>query len=404
MSVFSRQRGGSRGVALQSIGALVAVVLLVAASLHALHVHGSAPRQVADASDYISADLADNPQGVDASKWQHPSADSIDWKEAAAGGKSFAFIKATDGTELGNEYFESDFKAARDAGLKVGAYHKAHPAMDPVAQADAFSDAVISMGGQQLPPVLDFELDEGLDTAALSAWVRKFMDRTKEKTGRTPIMYTYKYFWLSQMSNTDEFSEYPLWLAEYHQDEPTQPDLGGWKSWTFWQYAGDDGVADGFDTAVDLNVFKGSTAELDAMVGPVGSGASDTPAPSTGGGTSDGGNESGAGTGNDSGTGTESGAESGNESGTGTHSGGTTAAPRTLTIPKLPVPAGVLPKGITLPLTIVLPSSLSGSGSGSGSGGSAGKAGSSGASSDLEWLSELLGGLPSEVLKSISIK
>ncbi|WP_333618582.1 glycoside hydrolase family 25 protein [Dietzia sp.] len=391
----SRQRGGPRGLALLSIGALFAVAVLVAALLAVTNANTNV-RNLASPSDYISSDLVGKPQGVDAANWQHPGENSVNWKAAAAGGKSFAFIKATDGTSDGNEHFSDDFEGARSAGIKVGAYHKAHPAMDPIAQADALSDAVIEEGGDQLPPVLDLELEEGLSPSQLADWTRSFMERTKEKTGRTPIMYTYKSFWLVQMGNTKEFSEYPLWLAEYRQESPTEPFVGGWKSWTFWQYAGNDGAADGFSTPVDLNVFNGSKSELEAMAGPVGNGASDTKAPDTSGGnsekgTGDSGTESGT-NGSGTGTGTESGTGTG--TGTGNESG---AKPVSLTIPDMPLPPGVLPKGITLPLTIVLPTTVT-----SGSSGSTG--GSTGARSDLAWISGLLRGLPSEVLKSISFK
>ena len=378
-----RQRGGRRPFTLVSLGVFAAVAVLVAALL-AVTTQGQQIRNVAEPSDYINSNLASKPQGVDVSKWQHPSPNSIDWKSAAAGGKEFAFIKSTEGTEPGNDNLASDVKGARAAGMHIGLYHKALPSMDATAQADAFAESVLEVGGEQLPPVLDFELDEGKNAEQLAAWVQEFMDRLEDKTGRTPIMYTYKSFWMVQMANTKKFSEYPLWLAEYRQEEPTEPQIGGWDSFTFWQYAGNDGQADGFPTPVDLNVFNGSKSELDKMVGTVGSGAQDTPAPSGGDKTGESESESG-----DSQSGTdESGTEeSESESGSGAQSGD---KPLTLTIPKLPIPEGSLPAGMTLPIKIVLPSSIFG-------------VGSSGVSSDVNWLKSLLGGLPEEVLKSVEI-
>lgn len=379
-----RQRGGRRPLSLVPLGVLAAIAVLVAA-LFAVVTAGHQVQNVAKPSDYINAELAAKPQGVDVSKWQHPTPNAIDWKAAAADGKDFAFIKATEGTSPGNEYLENDVKGARDAGMHIGLYHKARPAMDATAQADAFAETVLEVGGEQLPPVLDFELEEGKSPEQLAVWVQEFMDRLEEKTGRTPIMYTYKSFWLVQMANSKKFSEYPLWLAEYRQQEPTTPQIGGWDSFTFWQYAGNDGVAGGFPTPVDLNVFNGSTSELDNMVGPVGSGAKDTPAPS--GGTT--GDESDAESGNDE---SDSETESGTSGDEGTTSSGSESddKPLTLTIPKLPIPEGSLPPGVTLPIKIVLPAGLFGSGS-------------SGVSSDLNWLKSLLGGLPEDVLKSVEI-
>ena len=379
-----RQRDGRRPLTLLSVGVLAAVAVLVAAFL-VVTTQGQQVRNVAQPSDYINSDLAAKPQGVDVSKWQHPSPNSIDWKTAAEGGKEFTFIKATEGTSPGNEHLDNDVEGARAAGMHIGLYHKARPAMDATAQADAFAEAVLDVGGEQLPPVLDFELEEGKNAEQLATWVQEFMDRLEDKTGRTPIMYTYKSFWMVQMENTKKFSEYPLWLAEYRQQEPTEPQIGGWDSFTFWQYAGNDGKADGFPTPVDLNVFNGSKSELDQMVGPVGSGAQDTPAPSGGAQSGDSESESGESESGTDGTATEESdtEESDSDSGSGDK-------PLTLTIPKLPIPEGSLPAGVTLPIKIVLPSSLFG-------------VGSSGVSSDVDWLKSLLGGLPEEVLKSVEI-
>ena len=373
-----RQRDARRPFTLGSLGVLAAVAVLVAALL-AVTNQGPQVHNVAKPSDYINSDLAAKPQGVDVSKWQHPSPNSIDWKAAAAGGKEFAFIKSTEGTSPGNDHLDSDVEGARAAGMHIGLYHKALPATDATAQADAFAESVLEVGGKQLPPVLDFELDEGKNAEQLAAWVQEFMDRLEDRTGRTPIMYTYKSFWMVQMANTKKFSEYPLWLAEYRQQQPTEPKIGGWDSFTFWQYAGNDGQADGFPTPVDLNVFNGSRSELDNMVGTVGSGAQDTPAPSGGDTTGESGAESDA-------ESDESGSEE-SGSGSGTESGD---KPLTLTIPKLPIPEDALPPGVTLPIKIVLPSSIFGGGS-------------SGVSSDVEWLKSLLGGLPDDVLKSVEI-
>lgn len=393
-----RDRGPSvRSLALP-FAALAAILVLLAAALAVRAM--TEIRPVASPSDYITADLAAKPQGVDASKWQHPSADSIDWAKAAEAGKKFAFLKATDTFSRGNDYFDSDAKAARAAGMYVGAYHKAHPGSDAKRQAEVFSQAVLDLGGEQLPPVLDLELDEGLSPSQLADWTRTFMDTVKAQTGRTPIMYTYKYFWLVQMGNTKEFSEYPLWLAEYRQQQPTEPLIGGWDSWTFWQYAGNDGRSPGFDTAVDLNVFNGTEAQLAAMVGPVGAGAGDTPSPEpstpspSDSMTTDEGDSQRPGT---TGPTDQGGTDD------GTIGGGSTAAgdgPLTITIPDIGIPQQNLPAGIKLPMTITLPAGVADLiGTGSAEGGAQG-----GDTSGLAMILKVLGSLPADALKSALIR
>lgn len=395
-----RDRGRAVRTFALPLAALAAVVVLVVAALAVRGVTETRP--VAEPSDYITAELASKPQGVDASKWQHPTADAIDWAAAAAAGKKFTFLKVTDNGQRDNDYFDADAKAARAAGMYVGAYHKAHPGSDAKRQADVFSEAVLDLGGQQLPPVLDLELDEGLDPTQLAQWTRTFMETVEAKTGRTPIMYTYKYFWLVQMGNTKEFSEYPLWLAEYRQPQPTSPLIGGWDSWTFWQYAGNDGRSPGFDTAVDLNVFNGTDAQLEAMVGPVGPGASDTPAPTT---PSDGTSEPMTpGTGDaqepsDPGASEQDGTDT---TGEGAAGGSTELGdgPTTITIPDVGIPQDKLPAGITLPMTITLPAGfadLLGTGSADGAAGAGGDSG-------LGVILKLLGNLPVDALKSALIR
>lgn len=417
-----------RGRALRTIAvSTVALVMLVALCVAAAMQRGAAggglfggaaPHPVAEVSgagdvrNYISAELAARPQGVDASKWQHPSSDAVDWEQAAAAGKTFAFLKATDNDQRGNDYFDDDVRAARQAGLVVGAYHKAHPGSDATRQAEVFSAAVLEAGGEQLPPVLDLEIDEGLSPTQLQAWTRTFLEKVEDTTGRRPILYTYKYFWLVQMGNTTDFSEYPLWLAEYRQQQPSEPLIGGWDQWTFWQFAGNDGRSGGFSTAVDLNVFHGSEEELRALVGPVGVGG-----------------EQGAG-----GDSTSSGATSPGATSPGAASAETTPAPDAstspvdsstspdaadsttaspttvprspsspgslsdeplrITIPDIGIPQNRLPAGIKLPLTITLPAELLGS-LGTGS--------TDGIVSDFQFVLDLIGALPPEALKSVRL-
>lgn len=243
-------------VALASAAALSVGLLVVVLS----------PR--ADAEVPLSPVYHGLAQGLDASSWQHPHGAGVDWHAAAAAGQSFAFIKATEGTGPANRYYEADIAEARAAGMLVGSYHKARPAMDPAQQAHAFADRLQSVGGPQLPPVLDLETDEGLDARQLADWTQVFLDTLAHRTGRTPILYTYRYFWIDRMANTPRFAEYPLWLAEYGVSEPTLPVIGGWDQWLFWQRS-ETGEVPGFADDVDLNVFAGTRADLDAWLGPV---------------------------------------------------------------------------------------------------------------------------------------
>lgn len=184
--------------------------------------------------------------GPDVSSYQHPNGASIDWYQVKAAGHSFAFVKATESTSYTNRYFAGDWAGIAAAGMDRGAYHYADPSASAVDQANHF----IAVTGDtresgDLPPVLDLEATGGLAPAQLVTWTHDFLNRVQVLTGRTPIIYSYPYFWKTSMANSTEFSAagYPLWLADYTgRATPTFPLPGGWTSWTFWQYTDASGV------------------------------------------------------------------------------------------------------------------------------------------------------------------
>ena len=208
------------------------------------------------------------PTGVDVSKWQRPGGVALKWDEVAASGQKFAFIKATDGVEGDQKYFLEDSIAAAKAGLYVGSYHKAHPDRSAIAQADQYVEALQQRDEQistdkTLPPVLDIELDNGLNPTQLQKWTKDFLERVEEKTGETPMIYTYRWFWQNPMGNSTDFTDYQLWLAAYEKNAPNLLP-GGWKSMTFWQRSS-TGRIDGIPTVVDEDVFNGTEAELQQL-------------------------------------------------------------------------------------------------------------------------------------------
>ncbi|WP_165164493.1 glycoside hydrolase family 25 protein [Corynebacterium qintianiae] len=204
-------------------------------------------------------------QGVDVAGHQRPGGAPIDWRTVSGpGGQEFAFVKASEGEGWKNEFYDEDARAAADAGLKVGAYHYARPAENPVTQAQYFASVINSGPALSLPPVLDLEVDEGLSPTALAAWTDTFLKEVERSTGTAPMIYTYRYFWSERMDNTSAFTGYPLWLAAYQNQAPRP--VGGWDKISFWQRS-DSGRIAGMNTPVDLNVFNGSSADLDRFAG-----------------------------------------------------------------------------------------------------------------------------------------
>ena len=189
-------------------------------------------------------------RGIDVSDYQP----NVDWKAVVDGGITFAYIKATEGQTFVAELFDTYWKQCKANGLQRGAYHFFRPVSDPKRQAENYLKTVKLETGD-LPPVLDIETTDGLDSQTLCDRAQEWMDIIERETGFQPIIYTYPGFW--QSLNTQRFSEYPLWIAHYTKaEQPMIP--GGWKHWLLWQFT-DRGEVTGVKGGVDVNLFEVST-------------------------------------------------------------------------------------------------------------------------------------------------
>jgi GH25 family lysozyme M1 (1,4-beta-N-acetylmuramidase) len=228
-----------------------------------------------------------NANGVDVADYQHPSGTAITWANVRASGRTFAIVKATEGTSYVNSYVTSDSAGARVAGLTVGLYHFARPTLtagsptaDAVAEADHFAAQVNAVGGTQLPPTLDLEVTGGLGTNQLAAWTGTFLTRLQADTGRRPMIYTGPYFWNDDVASS-AFGTYALWEAEYTSAAAPMA-VRGWSSWSMWQYTdgsfGSPAAVPGITGTVDRDEVNGGAAALGALA----SGSTGSVAPFTG--------------------------------------------------------------------------------------------------------------------------
>jgi len=245
--------------------------------------------------------------GADVSRWQHPNDKPIDFSVAYASGLRFVMIKASDTRDdadaLSLKYLVMDHSAAQAAGLYTGFYHYAilPDVTDPdaiirdaTAQAQKVLWRLAAIGGyteRDLSYALDLEnkcvrvsssgaCQKYASRAAVTLWAETFLGLLKEKTGRTPIIYSYSNFLESSMNKSAKLAQYPLWLAQYAIDpfNPiNQPGIkaGGcfvhsWtgancdSQWTIWQYTS-CGIAPKYGvpgTRLDLNIFRGSATDF----------------------------------------------------------------------------------------------------------------------------------------------
>lgn len=198
----------------------------------------------------------DTTEGIDVSKWQG----EIDWDAVAGDGIRFAIIRVTHGTEVIDEWFDTNWRRAREVGITRGAYQYFEGGQDPLEQADLFVDLVGALEPGDLPPVIDVESPDGNPPSAeYQANVRAWLDRVEEGLGLPPIIYTGKYYWDDHLDGTAEFEDHPLWQAWWSADCPNTPN--GWSQWTFWQYSSTGRVA-GISGDVDLDRFDGPMEDL----------------------------------------------------------------------------------------------------------------------------------------------
>ena len=226
------------------------------------------PERAAAGRAVLAAPSPSWPKGVDVASWQHPGGAAINWLSVRNSGMTFAVVKATEGGTYTNPYFAGDRRAAAAAGLVVGAYHFARPALPvstAVDQARRFLDTV---GDVQLSshfaPVLDLEATGGLGASQLAAWTRAFLEEIETRTGRAPILYTYRSFWTDLVGNSTAFSRYPLWFAIYNDGTTPGRLPGGWKNWAIWQHS-PAGRVPGINGDVDLNVLCCTPAAMTAL-------------------------------------------------------------------------------------------------------------------------------------------
>ncbi|GAA1803285.1 hypothetical protein GCM10009835_22740 [Planosporangium flavigriseum] len=208
--------------------------------------------------------------GIDVSSWQG----NVDWNQVAAAGAKFAYVKATEGTSYVNPYFNSQYNGAKSAGLYVGAYVFARPdSPDSVAQADFFIDhSQFAYDGKTLPLMLDLEWPYknsagnyvapypcwGLSPSAMVSWIRSFVTRIWQRTGKQTLIYTNTNWWNPCTGSNSSFGDQLLFIAHYSSTPPsTLP--AGWPRWTIWQYSSSGSLPG------DQNVFNGSLADLAAL-------------------------------------------------------------------------------------------------------------------------------------------
>jgi len=216
-------------------------------------------------------------QGVDISHHQG----DVNHKEVAEYGMLFCICKATEGQDYVDPRFRENIEkilAVMESGLTYfpGAYHFARPDSiggydDGRAEAEDFCDAVLSVltldqvKNNFMPPALDFEKYSESDGQENIPWINGWIEVVEGRLERRPMIYTGANVWRYEVSNTDEFIDYPLWQVYYSGTASSPPEMP-WPSWTMWQWSGGNKAQHHPEVpgvgVVDVNRWHGSLDEL----------------------------------------------------------------------------------------------------------------------------------------------
>ncbi len=200
--------------------------------------------------------------GIDVSRFQG----KIDWRAARKAGVNFAFIKATEGGDLLDSSFKTNWHEADRAGVLRGAYHFYYFCTDAKTQANWYIRNV-PRGKGALPPVLDMEWNHLSPTckkrppgSEVRASMKTFLDRLERHYGQRPIIYTTPAFY--RENDLGRMKREEFWLRSVAK---TLDQVYPKQSWSFWQYSG-TGIVAGIEGDVDLNAFAGDHASWAAWV------------------------------------------------------------------------------------------------------------------------------------------
>jgi lysozyme len=191
--------------------------------------------------------------GIDVSYYQG----DIAWSRVRRAGVQFAFIRVSDGSTIRDSQFTANWSGARHASVLRGAYQFFRPEEDPIEQANLLINALRAHGRGELPPVIDIEVTGGLPLATVVANARLWIEQVRSQLGVEPIVYTN--YGMFRWGGAEPLARQLLWLAHYTDQCPSIPPP--WREWTFWQYS-ENGVVDGIDGPVDLDVFAGPPDRL----------------------------------------------------------------------------------------------------------------------------------------------
>ena len=145
----------------------------------------------------------------------------------------FVIVKATQGVTYINPDFHRMADAAIAAGKLLGIYHYGAGG-NPISEANFFLDTIKPYIGKAVL-ALDWEKDENPAFGKNDVhWCKEFLDHVKNKTGITSFIYMSKDMGCRAHNWSAVAKDYPLWGAQYANNDSTGYQRYPWTSNTTW--------------------------------------------------------------------------------------------------------------------------------------------------------------------------
>lgn len=184
-------------------------------------------------------------KGIDVATFQK----KIDWKKVKADGIQFAMIRGGYGKNSSqkDEYFETNYKNAKAAGMPVGVYHYSYATTVEGAKKEA--DFCLSyLKGKQFEYPIAYDVEDTsqahLSKTALTNIVKAFCTKV-QNAGYYVVIYASK-SWLTDKLDMNVLKNFDVWVAQYNDEVTYKGNYG------MWQYSS-KGRVSGISGSVDMD-------------------------------------------------------------------------------------------------------------------------------------------------------
>ena len=190
-------------------------------------------------------------EGIDVSDWQG----YIDYIQVKNSGIEVVYIKASQGNNIKDPYFDINYENSKANNLKVGFYHfLTATTVEEAEQQATFFASVISGKQADCKLAMDYEQFDGIDTQLINQIAMAFMQKVEELTKKQVIIYSDLYN-SENTFNSELASQGELWIAYYGDYKNLENVNSSWNTFIGVQYA-DQGNVAGINGNVDLECLE----------------------------------------------------------------------------------------------------------------------------------------------------